>query len=76
MFHWGDSVKKMLSKVGDLPKRCKGQRVDIEGLSIEGGRSNILHAIIYSRKYLPALSQSKVVVLMQLKAIVSMPLFN
>ena len=50
--------------MGDLPKRCKGQRVDIEGLSIEGGHSNILNAIIYSRKYLPALSQSKVVVLM------------
>ena len=59
----------MLSKVGVLVKRCKGQSVDIEGLSIEGGRSNILHALIYSRKYLPALSQSKALVLTQVKAI-------
>ena len=69
MFHWGDIVKKMVSKVGVLVKRCKGQSVDIEGLSIEGGRSNILHALIYSRKYLPALSQSKALVLTQVKAI-------
>ena len=27
----------MLSEVGVLVKRCKGQSVDIEGLSIEGG---------------------------------------
>ena len=59
----------MLSKVGILVKRYKGQSVDIEGLSIEGGRSNILHALIYSRKYLPALSQSKALVLTQVKAI-------
>ena len=76
MFHWGNTVKKMLSKVGVLVKRCKSQSVDMEGLSIEGGRSNILHGMIYSRKYLPALSQPKAVVLMQVKAIVPMLLFN
>ena len=66
----------MVSKVGVLVKRCKGQSVDIEGLSIEGGRSNILHAMFYSRKYLTALGQSKAVILMQEKAIIPMLLFN
>ena len=36
VFHWGDTAKKMLSKVGVLVKICKGQSVDIEELSIEG----------------------------------------
>ena len=66
----------MLSKVRVLVKRCKGRSGGIEGLSIEGGRSNILHAMIYSRKYLPALSQSKAAVLVQVRAIVRMLLFN
>ena len=66
----------MLSKVGVLVKRCKRQSVDIDGLSIEVGRSNNLHVMIYSSKYLPALSQSKAIVLMQVKAIVPMLLFN
>ena len=65
-------MKKVLSKVVVLVKRCKGQSVDIERLSIEGGRSNILRAMIY----LPALRQSKAVVLKQVKAIVPMLLFN
>ena len=63
-------MKKVLSKVVVLVKRCKGQSVDIERLSIEGGRSNI------SMIYLPALRQSKAVVLKQVKAIVPMLLFN
>ena len=54
----------------------KSEGFGIEGLSIEGGRSNILHAMIYSRKYLPALSQSKAAVLVQVRAIVRMLLFN
>ena len=59
----------MLSKVGVLVQRCKMQSVDIEGLSIEGGRSNILHTMIYSSKYLRVLNQSRTIVLMQVKAI-------
>ena len=62
--------------MGVLVKRCKGQSVDIDGLSIERGRPNVLHAMIYSRKYLAALSQSKAVVLVQVKEIVPMLLFN
>ena len=45
-------------------------------MSIEGQRSNILHTMIYSCKYLPALSRSKAIVLIQVKAIVPMLLLD
>ena len=66
----------MMPKVGVLVKRCKRHSVNIEEMSIEGGRSNILHTMIYSSKYLPALSRSKAIVLIQVKAIVPMLLLD
>ena len=65
-----------MSKTGFLGKRCKRHSVDIEEMSIEGGRSNILHTTIYSSKYLPALSPTKAIVLTEVKAIVPMLLFD
>ena len=51
MFHWGDIVEKVLSKVRDSKKKIKAGDGHIgRGVSIEGVGSNLLHTMAKEQK--------------------------